>query len=133
MEETKTQEREPRKKIRIKKDHVLKAALILGALIIVVYLFGCFYYHNRFMSHTTINDIDVSGFTYEDASSTLEKALTNQTLSLTFVDGEKETLKQTDSGISFNQNNSIQKTLDQQNYFLWFPSSVLPDHRHKHG
>ena len=94
MEETKTQEREPRKKIRIKKDHVLKAALILGALIIVVYLFGCFYYHNRFMSHTTINDIDVSGFTYEDASSTLEKALTNQTLSLTFVDGEKETLKQ---------------------------------------
>lgn len=120
MEETKTQEREPRKKIRIKKDHVLKAALILGALIIVVYLFGCFYYHNRFMSHTTINDIDVSGFTYEDASSTLEKALTNQTLSLTFVDGEKETLKQTDSGISFNQNNSIQKALDQQNYFLWF-------------
>ena len=60
------------------------------------------------MSHTTINDIDVSGFTYEDASSTLEKALTSQTLSLTFVDGEKETLKQTDSGISFNQNNSIQ-------------------------
>ena len=111
MEETKTQEREPRKKIRIKKDHVLKAALILGALIIVVYLFGCFYYHNRFMSHTTINDIDVSGFTYEDASSTLEKALTSQTLSLTFVDGEKETLKQTDSGISFNQNKQYSKDI----------------------
>ena len=63
MEETKTQEREPRKKIHIKKDHVLKAALILGALIIVVYLFGCFYYHNRFMSHTTINDIGKNGVT----------------------------------------------------------------------
>ncbi|UTY39348.1 hypothetical protein NMU03_00485 [Allocoprobacillus halotolerans] len=89
-------------------------------MIIVVYLFGCFYYHNRFMSHTTINDIDVSGMTYQDASTTLEKALTKQTLTLTFVDDTTETLQQDESGITFNQNNSIQKTLDQQNYFLWF-------------
>lgn len=120
MEETKIQEKKPRKKIRIKKEHVFKASLILCALIIVVYLFGCFYYHNRFMSHTTINDIDVSGMTYQDASTTLEKALTKQTLTLTFVDDTTETLQQDESGITFNQNNSIQKTLDQQNYFLWF-------------
>lgn len=120
MEETKKQEKQTRKKVRIRKDHVLKALLILGALIIVVYLFGCFYYHDKFMSRTAINDIDVSGMTYKQASDTLENALTNQTLSLTFVDNQKETLKQDQSGITFNPNNSIQKEMDKQNPFLWF-------------
>lgn len=120
MDETKKQEKKPRKKVRIKKNHVFKATLITAGILIVIYLIGCFYYHNRFMSHTTINDIDVSGMTYQDASTTLKDALTNQTLSLIFVDGEKETLKQDESGITFNQNNSIQEKLDQQNYFLWF-------------
>ena len=120
MEETNTQEKQTRRKIRIKKNHVIKASLILGAMILVVYLFGCFYYHNRFMSHTTINDIDVSGLTYQEASSTLEKNLTQQTLTLTFVDEKQETLNQDDCGITFNQDNHIQEELNKQNYFLWF-------------
>ena len=109
MEETKKQEKQTRKKVRIRKDHVLKVLLILGALIIVVYLFGCFYYHDKFMSRTAINDIDVSGMTYKQASDTLEEALTNQTLSLTFVDNQKETLKQDQSGITFNPNKQHSK------------------------
>ena len=125
MEETKKQEKQTRKKVRIRKDHVLKALLILGALIIVVYLFGCFYYHDKFMSRTAINDIDVSGMTYKQASDTLENALTNQTLSLTFVDNQKETLKQDQSGITFNPDNSIQKEMDKLNPFSWFTYTSL--------
>ena len=82
--------------------------------------FGCFYYHDKFMAKTSINGIDVSGLSSQKANDKVADVLVNQTLELTFIDQQKETLVQKDSGMTFNRDNDIEKSLKNQNIFLWF-------------
>jgi len=106
------------KNIRFKKQ--LQIPIIITLFILIVYLGGCLIYNNTFMANTTINGINVSHLSYQKVVNKLEKTLANQSLEITFIDGKKETLQQKDCGISYNEDNDIQKKLKEQNRFLWF-------------
>ena len=109
-----------KKKRKINKESSKRILIIVGILICIVYLGGFLYYNHKFLSHTKINDIDVSNMTIDEAHQALSDVIDNQTLTLTFIDNRTETLTNKDAGISYNTNNSIQKTYNKQNHWLWF-------------
>ena len=53
------QNKKTKKHIRLKKQYHQKALIVIGILIVGIYAFGCFYYHDKFMGKTSINGIDV--------------------------------------------------------------------------
>ena len=82
-----------------------KILLAIFALCAVIYIGGVVYFNDIFLTNTTINHIDVSYMTLEDAHDVLQKNLENHQLNLTFIDNEVETIKQNDSSIQYNKNN----------------------------
>lgn len=113
-------------KYKVKKHFILKKKyqirIIIAFIIIFVggYIFGCIYYNNRFMANTTVNDVDVSGSSYQQASDQLKNLISNQNIVLTFIDNQQETISQGNCGITFNESSSLNSELKKQNSFLWF-------------
>lgn len=97
-----------------------KISLAIFALCTVIYISGVVYFNDIFLTNTTINHIDVSYMTLEDAHDALQKKLENHQLNLTFIDNEVETIKQNDSSIQYNKNNHLNDLLENQNRWLWF-------------
>ena len=97
-----------------------KILLAIFALCAVTYIGGVVYFNDIFLTNTTINHIDVSYMTLEDAHDVLQKNLENHQLNLTFIDNEVETIKQNDSSIQYNKNNHLNDLLENQNRWLWF-------------
>ena len=97
-----------------------KILLAIFALCAVTYIGGVVYFNDIFLTNTTINHIDVSYMTLEDAHDVLQKKLENHQLNLTFIDNEVETIKQNDSSIQYNKNNHLNDLLENQNRWLWF-------------
>ena len=97
-----------------------KILLAIFALCTVIYIGGVVYFNDIFLTNTTINHIDVSYMTLEDAHDVLQKKLENHQLNLTFIDNEVETIKQNDSSIQYNKNNHLNDLLENQNRWLWF-------------
>lgn len=123
-DENQTQVNQSQKKIkhRIRLKKIYYKPVIIGIILIIVggYALGCYYYHDKFMPQTTLNDIQVAGLSANKASQLLEDKIKNQKLTLTFIDGEKEIIQQEDCGIIFNQDNDVSQALKKQNSWLWF-------------
>lgn len=109
-----------KKRFHLKKEYRLRIYLILAIIFIGGYAFGCIYYQDHFLPHTTINGMNVSGYTYQKSLQKLKEQMTNDRITLTFIDNQEEQLHKEDCGITFNQDNDIQKELKKQNHFLWF-------------
>ncbi|MFR7589873.1 MAG: L,D-transpeptidase family protein [Longibaculum sp.] len=109
-----------KRRIHLKKEYRQRLIIGFGVFIIAVYVIGCFYYHNKFMPNTSINHIQVSHLTKQEASDKIAQKIDGHNLTLTFIDQQKESINQKDSGMTFNKDNDIQKELKKQNYFLWF-------------
>ena len=116
-QETKTKSH---KYILFIKEYKTKFLIGGGILFICIYAFGCIYYQNRFMSRTTINGMNVAGINYQKATQKIQEHIDKRTMTLIFLDGEKEILTQENIGFTFNQNNDIKKEIKKQNAFLWF-------------
>ncbi len=103
-------------------DHPKQVRIVCIAILIVliIYLAGCYYYSNRFIANTTINGIDVSSQTYNEAIDTLETNLLHKEITLTFVDEETETISEDDCGITLNSDAPVESYIESQNTFLWF-------------
>ena len=100
-----------------------KPVLICGIVVLVlliVYLAGMLYYNDKFLNGTMVNGSDVGGMTLQKANDQLSKKVNGQSLKLIFNDGQSEVLQANQLGISYNEKNSLQKVLDQQNKWLWF-------------
>lgn len=100
-----------------------KPILISGCIfltVIFVYFAGVIYYHDKFLSGTQINGLDVSNMTIHEVNDVLSKNVSKQSLILEFNDGNKETLQADQLGISFNKNNSTNKVIESQNKWGWF-------------
>lgn len=91
----------------------------LVATLIVVYLIGAFYYSEKFLTGTYVNNIDISGLTLQEANDKLAKHIDNYTLELVFNDKSKESISGSDCGVKYNQDNDLKKILKQQNSFSW--------------
>lgn len=117
-----------KRSIRLKKVYYKHVIIGVFLIIIGIYAFGCYYYHDKFMPQTTLNGIQVSGLSTDKASQLLENEIKNQDLTLTFIDGEKETIKQEDCGIVFNKDNDVSKAIKEQNSWLWFTHFLAETH-----
>ena len=109
-----------KKHYKLKKEYIKRTVLIIIGLILCLYVGGYFFYDDKFLSNTTVNDFDVSNMSLKSVHSMLEKQIQNHSITLTFIDNQTEVINQEDSGISYNQNNQLENILNQQNHWLWF-------------
>ncbi|MCD7840443.1 MAG: L,D-transpeptidase family protein [Erysipelotrichaceae bacterium] len=98
----------------------VRIVCIVILIVLIIYLAGCYYYSNRFIANTTINGINVSSQTYNEAIDTLETNLLHKEMTLTFVDEETETISEDDFGITLNNDAPVESYIEKQNMFLWF-------------
>lgn len=109
------------RKIRLKPKY--KVTLVIIAIsIFIIYFIGFMYFNDKFLSHTTINNIDVSKLTIKQTHQKLNEKIQNHSLDLMFIDKTKETLSITDCGIQYNEKSPINTLYKQQNHWLWFMS-----------
>lgn len=108
-----------KKKFRLKIKYKI-AILVFLIIIIGSYMIGLLYFNGKFLSQTTVNGIDVSHLSVEEAHAKIEDKIMATSLNLTFVDNEKETLTVNDSGIQYNQDNHLKDLYNSQNHLLWF-------------
>ncbi|MCD8361531.1 MAG: L,D-transpeptidase/peptidoglycan binding protein [Lachnospiraceae bacterium] len=93
---------------------------VLAALLLAVYFGGVFYYQNRFVRGTLIDQVDVSGMTIAG----LEERIESYTLRVLErkSDGSalEEEISGTDIGLSYASTEPLQEILEGQNTWLWF-------------
>lgn len=89
-------------------------------LLVLAYVTGVIYYHDKFLSGTSINGIDVSNMSVQDVNKLLAKHVSKQSMDLIFNDGNEETLSFAELGVSFNEKNSVNEILNAQNQWGWF-------------
>lgn len=95
----------------------------IGVILIIVtvaYISGLLYYNNRFMARTSINGIDVSSMSVDEAHQLLSNELTGQKLDITFIDDKVETLDQAQVGIEYNPQSTIDSEFEKQKSYKWF-------------
>ncbi len=104
----------------------MKAGKVVGivfgvAIVLVggVYLGNTLRHQNVFIQGTYINGIDVGNMTVEAAQESLAKTAEDYSLTLTFKDGETETLSADQLGYSYTPGTEVQQLLEEQNPFLW--------------
>lgn len=118
QENTKEDMSQRSKKRKTRKE--LKILYSLLAICAVIYIGGVIHFNDIFLVNTTINHIDVSSMTLEEAHDVLQRKLENHQLDLTFIDNQIETINPNDSGIQYNKDNHLNDLLENQNHWLWF-------------
>jgi hypothetical protein len=117
-----------KKKSKKKTNKILLAFTILSSIVVVglaaVYIGGIVYYNSHYLNGTTINGIDVSGFTYEK----LEKKIKGYTLAVSERDKEStgiyvEKLKGEQLGIEVISEDALRDILKVQKKALWFQAT----------
>lgn len=121
---TKTKKKTKKRSKARKTNHVgIICGTVLGVIVLSVggiYLGGRSYYSGKFLANTTINDIDVSGMTYEKACDVLGAEENLPALSVKTVRGKTLTFDLKDIDYKINARNEIKKALDSVNYNTWF-------------
>lgn len=112
--------KERKRNLSLKHNKSVLISICVFLVIMIAYLSGVIYYHDKFLSGTTINGQDVSSMTIEETNQLLSQNIKDQSLTLVFNDGKSEVLQSQQLGISFNENNSIQKVMNNQNKWAWF-------------
>lgn len=114
------QENTPQKPVKHKSKKGIHILIGILALCAVIYIGGIIYFNQIFLANTTINQIDVSSMTLDEAHDILQRSLESHQLDLTFIDNQVETIKQQDSGIQYNKDNHLNDLFKNQNRWLWF-------------
>ncbi|MHC5375055.1 L,D-transpeptidase family protein [Enterococcus sp. LJL120] len=106
-----------------KKGRLKKVLLIVIPAVIVVllggYAFGSNYYASRFEPQTSINNIDVSGMTANEAQEALANYYNGQNFTITDNGQEWKTLPIADLGVTADTINQISAHLQDQNNWAW--------------
>lgn len=87
-----------------------------------IYYYGMRYSETHFLSNTTINGHDVSGMTVTQVKKILSQKAKEYTFTLTFRDGEQETLKGSSFGFEAMPDDSVDRILDSQDNYHWYRS-----------
>lgn len=115
-----------KKRRKIRKEFIIIVALMMG--IIIVYLMGSFYFNQKFLNGTYINNIDVSGLSLSAANEKLAKTVDDHSLELKFNDGTSELVSGKDLGVKYNSDNNIKNILKKQNSFSWIHGFFIKKH-----
>ncbi|MBR6337216.1 MAG: L,D-transpeptidase family protein [Ruminococcus sp.] len=120
--------RSPAKKKKKKKSHAVDivcgfmAVAIIGG-VVGAYFYGKKAYDGVFLANTTINNIDVSKLTPDEATQKLGGQIKfNDTLSITKRDGTKITIDLKELDFSSNIAAAVGQAYDKQDHNMWFKS-----------
>ncbi len=106
--------------------NVKRKDIIIGVIVTVAVFFGVSYlymlgsYRINFTNGTTINGIDVSGLTVEEAETKMREGEDDYVLTLKFRNNNTETIYGKDFAFHCVNQYDIEKLLDKQNNRLWF-------------
>ena len=117
-----------KKKKKKKKGKILAAVilvLILGAA--AVYVGFSYQYKDKFFNGTTINGVDCSGMSVEEVEERLKQQTEEYSLTLTFRDGQTETIEGSEIGYAYVSDGSVQAIKDSQVPLLWITSLFQTD------
>ncbi|HIV25136.1 MAG TPA: peptidoglycan binding domain-containing protein [Candidatus Scatomonas pullistercoris] len=116
------------RKKKKKKGKILAAVilvLILGAA--AVYVGFSYQYKDKFFNGTTINGVDCSGMSVEEVEERLKQQTEEYSLTLTFRDGQTETIEGSEIGYAYVSDGSVQAIKDSQVPLLWITSLFQTD------
>lgn len=116
------------RKKKKKKGKILAAVilvLILGAA--AVYVGFSYQYKDKFFNGTTINGVDCSGMSVEEVEERLKQQTEEYSLTLTFRDGQTETIEGSEIGYTYVSDGSVQAIKDSQVPLLWITSLFQTD------
>ncbi|HIT90335.1 MAG TPA: peptidoglycan binding domain-containing protein [Candidatus Merdenecus merdavium] len=106
-----------------KKIAFLLPILVLVAIIITIYLVGMFYFKDRFLPGTKINDRDVSNLTVKEVEDDMAADALVYILSIFDEDGNKESIKGDEFGLVYDIGSSIKDIKGKQKPQLWLFAS----------
>lgn len=121
-----------RKKKKKKKSYAVDIVCGVMALAIVggvigAYAYGKKSYDGIFLANTSINKVDVSGMTKEDALAKLSQEITFQDkITITKRDGTRVQIDLKDLDFSSNLSSAVDTAYDSQNHSMWFRSYLKP-------
>jgi hypothetical protein len=88
-------------------------------LLCLIYVIGIFYYNNRLLPNTYINNINYGGKTIFEIKNNLESGNEEYVLTLIKNDGTTEELKGEDFDYKYSMNNEIEEIKQNQSSVLW--------------
>ncbi len=95
--------------------------LILGA--VGAYTAIGVHYRTHFFEHTTINGIDVSDLTVQEAEGLIADQAEDYRVNVRTKDGTVELIEGEDIGYQFVSKGEVQSFLDKQNFLAWLPTA----------
>ncbi len=104
----------------------------IAAFVIVIAAYGGigFYFSGHFLPGTTVNNVDVSLMTTEQAKSELIRSLNDYKLTLNELDSKKEVIKGSDIGLTASISSEFDNMLDIQTGLAW-ALNIFMDQNHE--
>jgi hypothetical protein len=109
-----------KKKISKKqKKKMLITVYTLFAIILLIYFGGFFYFKDKFLPNTYINDRDVSNQTVKEVEVEVGEEAKNYVLTIFDQSGGKEQIQGSEIGLVYDIGNAIKEIKKRQSAFLW--------------
>lgn len=107
-----------------------KTAIILTAAVMIavgtagVYTAIGMHYKTHFVEHTTINGMDVSDLTADEAEKLIADQAEDYRVTVTTKEGTSETIEGSTIGYRFVSGGEVQEFLESQNWLMWLPGCL---------
>jgi len=106
------------------KNRTLKKALrisgiLVGLAVMCVYAGFAYYYRDKFMPGTWINNIECKELSAEDAEARIKEKVEDYSIKLVFREDKSQSIKGSDVNYAYVSDGSVEKLLENQNSFLW--------------
>lgn len=98
----------------------------MAALILILYLSGCFYFSDHFFFNTSLNGKDISLKNVRTVEQMQEEEIQQYELVIKEKDSAKERITRDSIQLKYDSQEEIKKLLDKQNSFFWFISPFSP-------
>lgn len=104
-----------------------KKKIIIFTIVILIYFIGILVFGNAFPNGTTVNGIDVSGYTPHTALSKIKSETDSHIMTIQFGDGKKDmTVSAITLGASFNDDKAASQLGNIQSFNKWlWPISIF--------
>lgn len=93
--------------------------ILAGLAIMCAYAGVAYYYHDKFMPGTRINNIDCKSMSVEDAEARIKEKVEDYSIKLVFREDKNQSIKGSDINFQYVSDGSVERLLKEQNSFLW--------------
>lgn len=110
----------------------MRAGIITGAAVLLIYLAGAFYYNWHFYQGTTINGVKSSNMSVEKAENVISKEVREYTLTIEERNNVSEQIKGSDIGLKIYFDGGLDSLKEKQSGLLW-PIALFKKHDYEIG